>query len=139
MPRVGISAVITGDRSLGTSRLASLTDNKLVMRLADRGDYSLIGLSARSVPNLVPPGRGFFVDGAVETQVAMLADDESGQGQGAAIAEIAKAAHVRDALVPRHQPALPGRRPAVPALLRAGVGDAAGRRRSAVRAGGRRW
>jgi S-DNA-T family DNA segregation ATPase FtsK/SpoIIIE len=98
---VGISAVITGDRSLGTSRLASLTDNKLVLRLADRGDYPLIGFSARSVPNLVPPGRGFFVDGVVETQVAMLSDDESGQGQGAAIAEIAKAAHVRDALVPR--------------------------------------
>ena len=98
---VGISAVITGDRSLGTSRLASLTDNKLVLRLADRGDYSLIGLSARSVPSLVPPGRGFFVDGTVETQVAMLSDDESGQGQGAAIAEIAKAAHVRDALVPK--------------------------------------
>jgi S-DNA-T family DNA segregation ATPase FtsK/SpoIIIE len=97
---VGISAVITGDRSLGTSRLASLTDNKLVLRLADRGDYSLIGLSARSVPSLVPPGRGLVVDGAVETQVALLSDDESGQGQGAAIAEIAKAAHVRDALVP---------------------------------------
>src|SRR5688500_12187280 len=81
-------------------RLA-LTDNNLVLRLADRGDYSLIGLSARSVPSRVPPGRGFFVDGTVETQVAMLSDDESGQGQGAAIAEIAKAAHVRDALVPK--------------------------------------
>jgi S-DNA-T family DNA segregation ATPase FtsK/SpoIIIE len=98
---VGISAVITGDRSLGTSRLASLTDNRLVLRLADRGDYSLIGLSARSVPDLVPPGRGFFVDGAVETQVAMLSDDGSGQGQAAAMAEIAKAAQVRDALIPR--------------------------------------
>jgi S-DNA-T family DNA segregation ATPase FtsK/SpoIIIE len=98
---VGVSVVITGDRSLGTSRLASLTDNKLVLRLADRGDYPLIGLSARQVPDLVPAGRGFFVDGAVETQVALLAEDESGQGQAAAIAEIAKAAHVRDALVPR--------------------------------------
>ena len=98
---VGISAVITGDRSLGTSRMASLTDNKLVMRLADRGDYPLIGLSARSVPDLVPPGRGFFVDGAIETQVALLAEDESGQAQAAVLVEIAKVAHVRDALVPR--------------------------------------
>jgi S-DNA-T family DNA segregation ATPase FtsK/SpoIIIE len=100
---VGISAVITGDRSLGTSRLASLTDNKLVLRLADRGDYSLIGLPARSVPDLVPPGRGFLVDGVVETHVALLSDDESGQGQASALAEIAKTAHVRDALVPRTQ------------------------------------
>src|SRR3712207_6956220 len=38
---------------------------------------------------------------SIETQVALLSDDESGQGQAAAIAEIAKAAHVRDALVPR--------------------------------------
>jgi DNA segregation ATPase FtsK/SpoIIIE, S-DNA-T family len=97
----GISAVITGDRSLGTSRLASLTDNRLVMRLADRGDYPLIGLSARLVPDVVPPGRGFFVDGAVETQVALLAKDESGQGQAGALAQIAKAAQVRDILVPR--------------------------------------
>jgi S-DNA-T family DNA segregation ATPase FtsK/SpoIIIE len=98
---VGVSVVITGDRSLGTSRMASLTDNKLVMRLADRGDYSLIGVSAKLVPDQMPPGRAVTVDGAVETQVALLSADESGQGQAAAIAEIAKAAHVRDALVPR--------------------------------------
>ncbi len=97
----GISVVITGDRSLGTARLASLTDNKLVLRLADRGDYPLIGVPGRQVPDQMPPGRAVTVDGAIETQVALLADDESGQGQAAAIAEIAKAAHVRDALVPR--------------------------------------
>ncbi|MCA0144345.1 FtsK/SpoIIIE domain-containing protein [Blastococcus sp. LR1] len=97
----GISVVITGDRSLGTSRLASLTDNKLVMRLADRGDYPLIGVPTRQVPDQMPPGRAVTVDGTLETQVALLSEDESGQGQAAAIAEIAKAAHVRDALVPR--------------------------------------
>ncbi|WP_200814771.1 FtsK/SpoIIIE domain-containing protein [Blastococcus haudaquaticus] len=97
----GISAVITGDRSLGTSRLASLTDNKLVLRLADRGDYPLVGLSSRLVPAQVPPGRGFTVDGTVETQVALLSADDSGQGQAAVLAEIAKAAHVRDAVLPR--------------------------------------
>ncbi len=98
---VGISVVMTGDRSLGTARLSSLTDNKLVLRLADRGDYPLVGVPAKQVPGVLPPGRGVTVDGVVETQVALLAQDESGQGQAAAIAEIAKAAHVRDALVPR--------------------------------------
>ncbi|CCG01937.1 FtsK/SpoIIIE domain-containing protein [Blastococcus saxobsidens] len=97
----GISVVMTGDRALGTARLSSLTDNKLVLRLADRGDYPLVGIPGKQVPGRLPPGRGITVDGAVETQVALLADDESGQGQAAAIAEIAKAAHVRDALVPR--------------------------------------
>ncbi|MGY2082758.1 FtsK/SpoIIIE domain-containing protein [Blastococcus sp. SYSU DS0539] len=97
----GISVVMTGDRSLGTARLASLTDSKLVLRLADRGDYPLIGVPGRQVPDVLPPGRGVAVDGAVETQVALLADDGSGQGQAAALAGIAKAAHVRDALLPR--------------------------------------
>ncbi|MGY2065438.1 FtsK/SpoIIIE domain-containing protein [Blastococcus sp. SYSU DS0619] len=96
----GISVVLTGDRSLGTARLASLTDSKLVLRLADRGDYPLVGVPGRQVPGDLPPGRGVTVDGAVETQVALLADDASGAGQAAALAEIAKAAHVRDALLP---------------------------------------
>ncbi|TYP86846.1 FtsK/SpoIIIE domain-containing protein [Blastococcus xanthinilyticus] len=112
---VGVSVVITGDRSLGTARLASLTDGKLVMRLADRGDYPLVGVPGRQVPDAMPPGRAVAVDGAVETQVALLADDESGQGQAAAIAEIAKAAHVRDALVPR--PARPFRVDVLPARI----------------------
>ncbi|HYH26062.1 MAG TPA: FtsK/SpoIIIE domain-containing protein [Blastococcus sp.] len=98
---VGLSVVITGDRSLGTARLAALTDSKLVMRLADRGDYPLIGIPGRQVPGRMPPGRAVTVGGAVETQVALLAEDESGQGQAAAIAGIAEAAQVRDALVPR--------------------------------------
>ncbi|MCZ2857873.1 FtsK/SpoIIIE domain-containing protein [Blastococcus sp. VKM Ac-2987] len=97
----GISVVLTGDRSLGTARLASLTDSKLVLRLADRGDYPLVGVAGRQVPGVLPPGRGVAVDGAVETQVALLTDDGSGKGQAAALAEIAKAAHVRDALLPR--------------------------------------
>ncbi|WP_347059607.1 FtsK/SpoIIIE domain-containing protein [Blastococcus sp. HT6-30] len=97
----GISVVLTGDRSLGTSRLASLTDSKLVLRLADRGDYPLIGVPGRQVPDGLPPGRGVTVDGAVETQVALLAGDGSGQAQAAAIAGIAEAAQARDALLPR--------------------------------------
>ncbi|MDP5183881.1 FtsK/SpoIIIE domain-containing protein [Blastococcus sp. BMG 814] len=97
----GISVVITGDRSLGTGRLSSLTDGRLVMRLADRGDYPLVGVPGRQVPEWLPPGRAVTVDGAVETQVALLGEDESGQGQAAALAAIAKEAHVRDALVPR--------------------------------------
>ncbi|WP_346622060.1 FtsK/SpoIIIE domain-containing protein [Blastococcus montanus] len=111
----GMSLVMTGDRSLGTARLASLTDNRLVMRLADRGDYPLVGVPGRQVPGAMPPGRALTADGAIETQVALLADDESGQGQAAALAEIAKAAHVRDALLPRS--ARPFRVDALPARI----------------------
>ena len=98
---VGISLVITGDRSLASGRIASLTDSKLVLRLADRVDYSLVGLNPRTLPEQIPPGRGFVAGSGVETQVALLSGDDSGQGQAAVLTEIAKAAHVRDALVPR--------------------------------------
>ncbi|MGY1719304.1 FtsK/SpoIIIE domain-containing protein [Blastococcus sp. SYSU DS0552] len=111
----GISVVVTGDRSLGTGRLSSLTDSRLVLRLADRGDYPLVGVPGRQVPGELPPGRAVTVEGAIETQVALLAPDESGQGQAAALAEIAKAAHVRDAMVPRA--ARPFRVDALPARL----------------------
>ena len=123
---VGISAVITGDRSLGTSRLASLTDNKLVLRLADRGDYSLIGLSARAVPEPGAPrprvlrGRG----GRDAGRAAVRRRVGAGPGRGARRDREGGPRPRRARAADR--PALPGRRPAVPALVRAGVGDAAG-------------
>ncbi len=97
----GISAALTGDRSLGTSRLSSLTDNKLVMRLADRGDYPMMGVGSKQVPDTMPPGRAVTADGALEVQVALLADDSSGAGQAAALAEIAAAARQREGVVPQ--------------------------------------
>jgi S-DNA-T family DNA segregation ATPase FtsK/SpoIIIE len=98
---VGISLVITGDRSLASGRISSLCDNKLVLRLADRGDYSLCGLNPRQLPELIPPGRGFEAGTGAPTQVALLSDDDSGQGQAAVLAELATAAAMRDAQVPR--------------------------------------
>jgi S-DNA-T family DNA segregation ATPase FtsK/SpoIIIE len=97
----GVSLVVTGDRSLASGRIASLTDNTLVLRLADRGDYALCGLNPRQLPDEIPPGRGFSSGTGIETQVALLSTDDSGQGQAAVLAELAKSAHVRDALVPR--------------------------------------
>jgi S-DNA-T family DNA segregation ATPase FtsK/SpoIIIE len=101
----GIHMVITGDRSLASGRIGSLSDNKLALRLADKGDYGFLGLNARNLPDDVPPGRGFAADTGIETQVALLAEDSSGQGQAAALGEIAARAAKRDAQVG------PGRRP----------------------------
>jgi S-DNA-T family DNA segregation ATPase FtsK/SpoIIIE len=81
----GVSLVVTGDRSLASGRISSLTDNKLVLRLADRGDYALMGLNGRLLPESIPAGRGFTAAGAVETQVALLSPDDSGQGQAAVL------------------------------------------------------
>ena len=52
---VGVHVVITGDRSLASGRISSLTDNKLVLRLADQGDYGFVGLNPRTCPSRSPP------------------------------------------------------------------------------------
>jgi DNA segregation ATPase FtsK/SpoIIIE, S-DNA-T family len=97
---VGLHLVITGDRSLLSGRMSTLTEAKLVFRLPDRGDFSLIGINPRKVAETMPPGRALRAESGVETQVALLTPDASGQGQAAALARIAARASERDADLP---------------------------------------
>ncbi|MDQ0776576.1 S-DNA-T family DNA segregation ATPase FtsK/SpoIIIE [Streptomyces aurantiacus] len=98
---VGIHLVVTGDRQVLLGRMASLTEEKYGLRLADRSDFTMLGINARKVPEEIPPGRGFKNESAIETQFALLSDDVTGQGQAAALAVIGEAAAARDAEVPR--------------------------------------
>ncbi|MGH3693499.1 MAG: FtsK/SpoIIIE domain-containing protein [Pseudonocardiaceae bacterium] len=97
---VGLHLVITGDRTLLSGRMSTLTEAKLVFRLPDRGDFSLIGINPRKVAEAMPPGRALRAESAVETQVALLAPDATGQGQAAALTRIAARAQERDAGLP---------------------------------------
>ena len=76
-----------------------------MLRMTDRSDFTAIGLSARQVPEAMPPGRAWSSAGPSQLQVALLAADPSGQAQVDALRGIAAAATARDAAVP------PGRRP----------------------------
>lgn len=98
---VGIHMVITGDRQLLVGRVSSLTEDKYGLRLADRSDFSMLGIPARKVPEEIPPGRAYRNESGIETQFALLAEDNSGQGQAAAITAIGERATARDADVPR--------------------------------------
>ncbi|MFE9772262.1 FtsK/SpoIIIE domain-containing protein [Streptomyces sp. NPDC005931] len=98
---VGIHLVLAGDRTLLVGRIATLTEDKYGLRLADRSDFSSLGIPARKVPEEIPPGRAFRNESGTETQFALLAEDTTGQGQAAALAAIGEAAAVRDAGVPR--------------------------------------
>ncbi|MFF6875338.1 FtsK/SpoIIIE domain-containing protein [Streptomyces sp. NPDC012474] len=98
---VGIHLVLTGDRTLLVGRIATLTEDKYGLRLADRSDFSALGIPARKVPEEIPPGRAFRNEFGTETQFALLAQDTTGQGQAAALAAIGEAAAARDASVPR--------------------------------------
>jgi DNA segregation ATPase FtsK/SpoIIIE, S-DNA-T family len=96
----GIHLVMTGDRSLLAGRISALCEEKLVFKLAEKEDYALAGLRPRDMPDEVPPGRAFRTGSGVEIQVALLAPDASGQGQAAALREIAASCAERDGSVP---------------------------------------
>jgi S-DNA-T family DNA segregation ATPase FtsK/SpoIIIE len=98
---VGIHVITSGDRTLLIGRISTLTENKIALRLSDPSDLSLIGLNPRKIPQNLPAGRAFHSAGQIETQIALLAEDTSGQSQAAALAAIGEAAKRRDAAVPR--------------------------------------
>ncbi|WP_306320763.1 MULTISPECIES: FtsK/SpoIIIE domain-containing protein [unclassified Streptomyces] len=98
---VGVHLIITGDRQLLTGRIASLTEDKVALRLADRTDFSMLGINSRKVPDDIPPGRAFRNETGREIQFALLNEDASGQGQSAALAAIGDMATPRDANVPK--------------------------------------
>jgi S-DNA-T family DNA segregation ATPase FtsK/SpoIIIE len=106
---VGIQLVVSGDRSLLVGRVGALVESKLLLRLPDRSDVTLAGLSQRQLPADLPPGRGVWAGSALETQVAVLAVDRgpdgepvtaSGAGESAVVREVGGACRDRDAAVP---------------------------------------
>ena len=92
----GFRVVITGGRSLLTSRIGGAVHDRLVLRLPDPTDYGLAGISLRQVPADLPAGRALLPDGS-EVQVALLPGDPTGAGQVHAIGQIAALACSRPA------------------------------------------
>ena len=111
---VGVHVVATCDRAGLVGRLASAVDTRLILRLADRGDFGLVGVPARGLPADLPAGRGFRTPDLSETQVCLLDADPSGAAQQKALTAIAARARDRDAagspaLRPRRVDAMPTR------------------------------
>jgi len=89
---VGLRVVLTGDRGVLTSRVGAPIGDRLVLRLADPGDYGLAGVPSRSVPVSMPAGRALLCGESTEVQVALLDPDPSGPAQQAALSAIATSA-----------------------------------------------
>ena len=106
---VGIHFVLTGDRVLGSSRYASTTEDKLVLRMNDASDWAMFGIRVRDVPEGMPAGRALRASDGVEVQIAVLptgaapAPDTSGAGQALAIGAIAGELTGRHTAVPAHR------------------------------------
>jgi S-DNA-T family DNA segregation ATPase FtsK/SpoIIIE len=96
----GIHVIATSERSLLAGRLAAHNDHKLMLRQSDRSDYTLLGMLPSQVPTSVPDGRGWHMISRTETQIAILAGDDSGQGQVAALRTIATEAARHASTVP---------------------------------------
>jgi DNA segregation ATPase FtsK/SpoIIIE, S-DNA-T family len=77
----GLRVVATGDRTLLTGKLAALAQDKVVLRMADRTDYGLVGLNSRSVPAIMPSGRGLRLPDGGLLQVALVSADPQGAAQ----------------------------------------------------------
>ncbi len=97
----GIHLVITGDRQLVNARMGSLVEDKIALRMPDRGDYTFVGLQPRKLPDDIPEGRGFRSDSGTELQLALLTADPSGQAQAAEVRRIGAEAKERYRDVPR--------------------------------------
>ncbi len=100
---VGMHLVVTGDRTLLSGRVATLSEDKISFRLPDRSDFSLIGVNPRKLPDGIPAGRAYRNESGVETHVALLDADVTGQGQAAALTAIGADATARDADLPRER------------------------------------
>ena len=122
---VGIHLVLAGDRSLVSGRIGTLTEDKLVLRLADRTDFSLAGINPRTVPD-EHPARPRLPLRVRHRDAGRAARPRTPRrpGQAAALAAIAAEAQARDADVPRAR--RPFRVDVLPARLSfdAGVGPA---------------
>lgn len=86
---VGVTFVISGDRTAFTTRLSSAVESRLVLRQADRSDYGLVGLDVRRVPAHMPNGRALWAQTGHEVQIGILGPDPAGPAQDARLAAVA--------------------------------------------------
>ncbi|MEU0914856.1 FtsK/SpoIIIE domain-containing protein [Streptomyces althioticus] len=97
---VGIHLVLAGDRVLGGGRFSGTTEDKIVLRLNDRQDYSGVGVPTRSAPSDPPPGRGIRTQDLSEVQIAVLTEDLVGAAQAQALIGLGGELTARESAVP---------------------------------------
>ena len=99
----GVNFVLTADRrSAFPLALASAVPGRLVLRLATRDEYAAAGVPLDVITGASPPGRAVFGD--LETQVALLGGEVSGDAQTEAMIELGEYLRSR-----AHTPAPPVR------------------------------
>lgn len=86
----GLSAVLTGGRSLMLGRTGRLCSSTICLGRPDAGDAAILGLPrAAQLPDL--PGRGLRLEDGAEVQLAHLGADPAGTAQVRTLAELGRA------------------------------------------------
>ena len=85
---MGVHVALSADRAAAVpGALGSNIQRRLVLRMAQDGDYGMFGVPADGIQPTSPPGRGFY-DG-FEVQVAVLGGQASTSRQATSIARVA--------------------------------------------------
>ncbi|MCU1535737.1 MAG: domain containing protein [Humibacillus sp.] len=87
----GLRVVVTGGRSVGSGRVASLLDRRLVLHLPDPLDQTLVGVEPAVARRPRPPGRAIDVADGSETQVATISDPAGTTDPVAAVGHLVNA------------------------------------------------
>jgi S-DNA-T family DNA segregation ATPase FtsK/SpoIIIE len=93
----GTTFLLAGDRAMLGLRIGSSIGRKVLLRMTDRADYAMGGISADAVPADIGPGRGFLVEDGLELQVATLTDGGTASAEWVALlAQATVSASVRN-------------------------------------------
>ncbi|GLZ40612.1 FtsK/SpoIIIE domain-containing protein [Actinokineospora sp. NBRC 105648] len=84
-PAMGVTAVLSTDRTGFGHRIGTAVGSRLVMRLADPDEVAAFGLDPRRFPRTMPAGRAVWSATGEEVQIALLDADPSGTAQAAAL------------------------------------------------------
>ncbi|GLZ76442.1 cell division protein FtsK [Actinorhabdospora filicis] len=91
---VGVHVIAAGDQELLSGRYAPLAQEKLILRLQDRSDVTMIGLRPADLPKRWPAGRAIRASDGAEVQLAVLSGSADAAAQAAALKELAVPATV---------------------------------------------
>ena len=80
-PAAGLRLVMTADRTFTGDKIASAIDTVHLLPMRDPNDYRAAGIMIRELPSALPPGRVLSGSDGLETQIAVLSREPSGQEQ----------------------------------------------------------
>jgi S-DNA-T family DNA segregation ATPase FtsK/SpoIIIE len=77
-PGAAVTVVLTGGRPVLAPRVLAHATTRLVLALADAGEYAVAGVDSRAVPRAGEPGRGVRAGEGVVFQIAVAPKPEAG-------------------------------------------------------------